>query len=116
MLWDIAGSRASASWSSEAAEELWIGHRDRPNELLPRDPSLMNALGRAAASLPVGHVEGYGDTFFALFRQVYADVAAGGRQAHSTWAGFEDGHFGMLFCDAVLRSAREGRWAPVAQP
>ena len=76
----------------------------------------MNALGGAAASLPGGHVEGFGDTFFALFRQVYGDVAAGGRQAGSTWASFEDGHYEMLFCDAVLRSAREGRWVPVAQP
>jgi len=76
----------------------------------------MNALGGGAASLPGGHVEGFGDTFFALFRQVYGDVAAGGRQAGSTWASFEDGHFEMLFCNAVLRSAREGRWVPVAQP
>ena len=116
MLWDIAGARASAAWFSETPDQMWIGHRDRPNQVLSRDPSLMNALGGGAASLPGGHVEGFGDTFFALFRQVYGDVAAGGRQAGSTWASFEDGHFEMLFCDAVLRSAREGRWVPVAQP
>jgi predicted dehydrogenase len=116
MLWDIAGSRASGSWFSETSEQIWIGHRDAPNQILTRDPSLMNALGRAAASLPGGHVEGFADTFFTLFRQVYSDVAAGGRQPGSTWASFEDGHYEMLFCDAVLRSAREGRWAQVAQP
>jgi predicted dehydrogenase len=116
MLWDIAGSRASGSWFPETSEQIWIGHRDAPNQILTRDPSLMNALGRAAASLPGGHVEGFADTFFTLFRQVYSDVAAGGRQPGSTWASFEEGHYEMLFCDAVLRSAREGRWAQVAQP
>jgi predicted dehydrogenase len=37
-------------------------------------------------------------------------VASGGRRPDSTWATFEDGHYEMQFCDAVLRSAREGRW------
>ncbi|WP_037279716.1 Gfo/Idh/MocA family protein [Rubellimicrobium mesophilum] len=113
--WDIAGSAASAAWGAETPDHLWIGHRDGPNQILQRDPGLMNGLGREAASLPGGHVEGFADTFFALFRQVYGDVAAGGRQPGSTYASFEDGHYEMLFCDAVLASAREGRWVDVRE-
>jgi predicted dehydrogenase len=116
MLWDISGARASASWFSETPDQMWIGHRDAPNQVLARDPSLMNGLGAAAAGLPGGHVEGFADTFFALFRQVYGDVAAGGRRAGSTWASFEDGHYEMLFCDAVLKSAGEGRWVSIPAP
>jgi len=108
--WDVAGSEASAAWDSETPDHLFIGHRDRPNETLMRDFTLMNATGTAAATLPPGHVEGFGDSFHAFFRAVYTDVAAGGRQARSTWATFEDGHYEMRFCDAVLTSAREGRW------
>lgn len=108
--WDVAGSKASAAWDSETPDHLFLGHRDAPNQVLMRDFTLMNATGTAAASLPPGHVEGFADSFFAFFRAVYADVAAGGRQAGSTWASFADGHLEMLFCDAVLRSAREGRW------
>lgn len=108
--WDVAGSDASAAWDSERPDHLWIGHRDGPNQILQRDAGLMNTVGAAAASLPGGHVEGFADTFHALFRQVYGDVAAGGRQSASTYAGFEDGHHEMLFCDAVLASARDGRW------
>lgn len=108
--WDIAGSKASAAWDNETPEHLFIGHRDQPNQTLMRDFSLMNATGTAAAALPPGHVEGFADSFFGLFRAVYGDVAAGGRQLGSTWATFEDGHYEMQFCDAVLRSAREGRW------
>jgi predicted dehydrogenase len=113
--WDISGAAASAAWHSETPDQLWIGHRDAPNQILQRDASLMNAAGAAAASLPGGHVEGFADSFRALFRQFYQDVAQGGRSEDAAYASFDDGHFEMLFCDAVLQSAREGRWAEIAQ-
>jgi predicted dehydrogenase len=115
LAWEVAGTHASAAWEGETPDQLWIGHRDAPNQVLSRDPGLMNATGAAAAGLPGGHVEGFADTFRALFAQVYADVARGGRGAASTWATFEDGHHEMLFCDAVLASAAQGGWADVAQ-
>jgi predicted dehydrogenase len=108
--WDMAGSKASAAWHSETPDHLWIGHREGPNQVLQRDPGLMNAAGQAAAALPGGHVEGFADSFSALFRQIYADVARGRRSDGAVYAGFEDGHHEMLFCDAVLQSAGEGRW------
>ncbi len=111
--WDISGSGASAAWDSETPDHLWLGHRDGPNQILQRDPGLMNAAGAAAASLPGGHVEGFADTFRALFRQVYGDVAQGKRSPGSSYASFDDGHYEMRFCDAVLRSAKEGCWIDV---
>lgn len=108
--WDIAGSAASAAWDSETPDHMFVGHRDTANQTVMRDFTLMNAAGVAAASLPPGHVEGFADSFFNFFRAVYADVAAGKRGPDSTWATFEDGHYEMKFCDAVLKSAKEGRW------
>lgn len=108
--WDVAGASASAAWDSETPDHLFIGHRDRANETLMRDFTLMNDTGVAAATLPPGHVEGFADSFFNFFRAVYADVKAGGRQVGATWATFEDGHYEMQFCDAVILSAREERW------
>jgi predicted dehydrogenase len=113
LTWDIAGSAASAAWASETPDHLWIGHRDRPNEVLQRDPGLMNATGAAAATLPGGHVEGFADTFHALFAQVYRDISRGARGQDATYASFEDGHHKMLVCDAVLQSARTGAWVGV---
>lgn len=108
--WDVAGASASAAWDSETPDHLFVGHRDRANEALMRDFTLMNSNGVAAASLPPGHVEGFADSFFNFFRAVYADVEVGSRQEGSTWATFEDGHYEMRFCDAVVMSAREERW------
>ena len=113
MTWEIAGSAASAAWNSETPDHLWIGHRDQPNQILQRDPGLMNPTGAAAAALPGGHVEGFADSFRAFFAQVYRDVAQGARAPDATWASFADGHYEMQFCDAVLRSAALGCWVKI---
>jgi predicted dehydrogenase len=113
--WEIDGSLSAAAWDSETPDHLWIGHRDGPNELLLRNPALMGAAGRAAAALPGGHVEGFGDTFGALFRAIYADVAAGRPNPDPPYATFAAGHDEMLVNDAIAESARTGRWADVAR-
>jgi len=111
---EIDGSTSAAAWNSEHPDDLWIGHRGRPNELLPRDPALLNADGRAAASLPGGHNEGFADTFKALYRAIYRAVAGEG-PAEPDYPTFADGHDSILVCEAVARSARDGTWARVAR-
>lgn len=113
LAYEIDGSSAAAAWDSERPDELWIGHRERPNELLLRNPALMTGLGAAAAHLPAGHVEGFADTFRALYRAVYSAVAAGGPPGHPAYPTFADGHDEMLVGEAIARSAREGRWVAV---
>jgi predicted dehydrogenase len=113
--YEIDGASASVAWDSEQPDRLWIGHRDRPNELLSRDPGLMSPLGRAAARLPGGHVEGFADTFAAHFISIYKDVIAVRPSAHPPYATFADGHAEMLVGDAVAESARTGRWVDVAR-
>ncbi len=111
LAFEIDGTKSSAAWSSEQPDQLWIGRGDGPSLLLPRDPNLMNDEGRAASFVPGGHVEGYADTFRALYRAVYAAVAAG--RPGPGYPTFADGHDMMLVMDAIMRSAGEGRWAHV---
>ena len=113
--WEIDGSVAAAAWDSETPDHLWLGHRDRPNEVLMRNPALMTPAGQRAAALPGGHVEGFGDTFGALFRAVYADVVAETAAERPPYATFADGHDEMLVGDAVAESAAQGRWVDVAR-
>jgi predicted dehydrogenase len=113
LAYEIDGTESAVAWDSEQPEQLWLGHRDRPNEVLIRNPALMNAAGRAAARLPGGHVEGFADTFGAAFSAVYEDIAAGRPSASPRYATFADGHEEMRIGDAVLESARTGRWVDV---
>jgi len=113
--YEIDGSEASVAWDSEQPDQIWIGHRERPNEILIKNPALMGPAGRAAAALPGGHVEGFGDTFAAHFRAVYSDIAAGGPSARPGYPTFADGHDEMLVNDAIAESARLGRWVDVVR-
>ncbi len=111
---EIDGSTAAAAWDSERPDELWIGHRGRPNEVLLRDPAILNEEGRRATGLPGGHAEGFADTFKALYAAVYRAVAEG--KPGAGYPTFADGHDEVLVCDAVAQSSRERRWVEVARP
>jgi len=115
LVWEIDGSESALAWDSENPDQIWQGHRDRPNEILIKNPALMNASGQAAAALPGGHVEGFADTFAALFRAVHADVALGRPSERPAYPTVADGHDEMLVNDAIAESARTGRWVRVAR-
>ncbi len=46
LILEISGSKASLRWTQEQQNDLWIGHRDKANELLQKDPSLIDAEAR----------------------------------------------------------------------
>jgi predicted dehydrogenase len=110
---EVDGGTGALAWYSERPEELWLGHRGRPNEVLTRDPSLMHPAAAATAALPAGHVEGFADTFKELYRAVYRAVAAGGPPERPDYPTFAEGHDEALIADAIAQSAREGRWTNV---
>jgi predicted dehydrogenase len=110
---EIAGSEGSLAWDSEHPNDLWLGHRDKPNELLIRDPSLLAPDIRSFASYPGGHNEGFPDTFKQLYRAIYQRLAAKDFSRAKLFAGFDDGHQELLLCEAILRSHREEAWRPV---
>jgi len=112
---EIAGTKQSLSWNSESPNELWVGHRDRANEMLIRDPSLLHESARGITNYPGGHNEGFPDTFKQLFRSFYSYIAAGDFSAPSTFPTFADGHREILLCEAVLRSHRERRWVSIEE-
>jgi len=110
---EISGSKTAMHWEQENPNELWIGHRDRPNELLPKDPSLFHPEVRALTGFPGGHAEGYPDTFLQVFRQFYKAIETGKMPETGQFATFEDGHHEMILCDAIKKSAAEKRWVKV---
>ncbi len=111
--YEIAGSKASVSWNSEKPDQLWIGRRDQPSELLSRDPSLMAGEVRRYANYPGGHVEGFPDTFKQLFRAFYDYIEAGDFRAPATFPTFADGHREVVLCEALLKSHTAQSWVEV---
>ena len=113
LTFEIAGSEGSLAWDSEHPNDLWLGHREKPNELLIRDPSLLAPDIRSFASYPGGHNEGFPDTFKQLYRAIYEYLAEGDFSRPKIFAGFEDGHEELLLCEAILQSHRAQAWVPV---
>jgi predicted dehydrogenase len=112
---EVDGSAGALAWDSERHEELWLGNRDRPNEVLLRNPALMHPSAAEHTQLPVAHAEGFAETFRELYSAVYADVARGGPSAEPPYPTFRDGHVANVLCDAVALSNRERQWVDVTQ-
>jgi predicted dehydrogenase len=111
---EVDGSHGALAWVAERNEELWLGHRGKPNELLLRDPSIGSPGAATHTLMPAGHAEGFADTFRELYRAVYADVAAGRPSDEPGYPTFADGHEQAVIGEAVARSARDGRWVEIA--
>lgn len=113
LVFEINGSESSAAWDSERPDELFLGRRGRPSELLLRDPALLNEEGRRASTLPGGHAEGFADTFKNLYAAVYRAVGEG--RPGAGYPTFADGHEQMLVNDAVRLSSNAREWTEVTR-
>ena len=71
LILEVCGSKASLRWRQEHQNELWIGHRDKANEILQKDPGLIDPEVRGYAHLPGGHQESWADAFSNVMRDIY---------------------------------------------
>ena len=105
-----SGLGCSLKWRQEEQNELWIGHHDRPNEVMAKDPSLVAPEVRRYVHLPGGHQESWADAFLNLMRDAYAWIADGASpQAKPPMLPtFEDGYRSTCLVEAMLKSHQGG--------
>jgi predicted dehydrogenase len=113
---EIAATEGAVCWDSESPNRLWIGSRRGPNQVLERDPALLNPAAAVISDYPGGHAEGFPDTFKQLYLNVYgwiiADAAGRGTPQFPTFA---DGDHEVRLCEAIAQSAATEMWAPVTE-
>jgi predicted dehydrogenase len=109
---EIYGTKGSAAWDQERPDELWLGRRDGPSELLLKDPSLLMPGASAYADLPGGHSEGYADTFKQLFRRFYGSILD--RTCVPEYPQFTDGLRQMRLLEAALISHESRAWIDIS--
>jgi len=113
---EINGLGCSLKWKQEQQNELWIGHHNKANCLLAKDPSLVSPEALRYTHLPGGHQESWADAFCNLMRDAYEWVAAGGapEAKPAMLPTFEDGYRSTRLVDAMLRSHAGGSaWTAV---
>ena len=112
--YEIDGSMPPRPWDSERPDELWQGHRDAPNELLLRNPALMNSAA-CDRGTPPGRPRG--GVRRHVRRAVHGRLRRHARRRPLGSPALRDvrrrSRTRMLVGDAVLESARTGRWVDV---
>jgi len=111
---EVDGSRGAAFWDSEIPNQLWLGRRDAYNEVVVKDPSLVDALAARTIDYPGGHAEGYPDTFKQMFKDVYGYLERGDFSTAPTFPTFRDGLRELQICKSIFESNQSGAWRSVA--
>jgi len=114
LYWEVFGTKGSVSWDQEQPDALWIGQRNSNNQIIVKDPSLLQPAARPYADLPGGHSEGYDDTFKQVFRRFYKTVAD--RSAAVEYPQFADGLRQLAILEKELESSAKHAWVEVPAP
>ena len=108
----IYGSEGSVRWDLQQPNEIHVGRRDVPNQILQRGTAGFLEDVANFTDYPGGHPEGFADAHKMHYRAVYEHIASG-KKTPLLFAGADDGHHELKVCDAVLKSHATQKWARV---
>jgi predicted dehydrogenase len=108
----IYGTKGSVRWDLQQPNEIIVGRRDEPNQILQRATAGFSEDVAGFSDYPGGHPEGFPDSHKMHYRAVYEHIASG-RNKPVLFATAADGHHEVKLCEAVLKSSRTKRWVRV---
>ncbi len=111
----VDGSEASLAWDQDHPDELRIGRRGKPNQVLPRDPALLSAESMVGSYLPAGHPEGWSDALRNLTSEIYDFIRAEKSPLRDSpsFPTFADGLRANRLTEAILESHNRQAWVEV---
>jgi len=115
LMYEIFGTGGGIEWDSEKPNQLWLGFRDKPNEILIKDPALLDPAAKPSARYPGGHGEGFPDSHTHCERTIYEYIREEKykKGIEPDFPTFQDGHEEQLLCEAILESNKKGRWITI---
>ncbi len=108
----IYGTEGSVQWDLQQPNEIILGRRDEPNQVLQRGSAGFLEDVAHFTDYPPGHPEGFPDSHKMHCRAVYEHIAAGGT-GPVLFATAADGHREVELCEAILTSSQSERWVKV---
>jgi predicted dehydrogenase len=109
----IYGTQGSVQWHFQQPNEILVGRRDEPNQILQRGTAGFCEDVAGFTDYPGGHPEGFPDSHKMHSRAVYEHIA-GGRKSPVLFATADDGHHEVKLCEAILRSSTAKKWVAVS--
>ncbi len=110
---EVNTDRLSLAWSHEKSDRVWIGRRDKANEIEMRDPNTFRFAGEYTR-LPSGHAEGFHDAVLNHLNSFYRSILYPDASS-ADYADFASGHHIMKVIDAIVQSSRTKSWAAVTE-
>ena len=108
----IYGTKGSVRWDLQQPNEILVGRRDEPNQILQRGTAGFSEDVAGFTDYPGGHPEGFPDSHKMHYRAVYQHIASG-RTTAPLFASAADGHHEVRLCEAILQSSRKHAWVKV---
>ena len=108
----VYGTKGSVQWELQQQNEIIVGRRDEPNQILQRATPGFDVDIAGYSDYPGGHPEGFADAHKMHYRAVYEHIASG-RKSPALFATAQDGHQEVKLCEAVLKSSRARTWVKV---
>jgi predicted dehydrogenase len=108
----IYGTKGSVQWELQQPNEIIVGRRDEPNQILQRGTPGFDVDVAGFTDYPGGHAEGFSDAHKMHYRAVYEHIASG-RKTPLFVASADDGHHEVKLCEAILRSHEKQAWESV---
>lgn len=108
----IYGTKGSVRWDLQQPNEILVGRRDEPNQILQRATAGFSEDVAGFTDYPGGHPEGFPDSHKMHYRAVYEHIASG-RKTPVRFATAADGHHEVRLCEAILRSSEAKQWVKV---
>ena len=108
----IYGTKGSLRWDLQQPNEMILGRRDEPNQILQRATPGFDVDIAGFSDYPGGHPEGFADAHKMHYRAVYEHILSG-RKTPLIFATAEDGHHEVKLCEAILQSSRSRGWVKV---
>ena len=108
----IYGTEGSARWDFQQPNEIIVGRRDQPNQILQRGTAGFSEDIAGYTDNPGGHPEGFPDSHKMHYRAIYQHIASG-RKTPVLFATAADGHYEVKLCEAVRKSSTARQWVTV---
>jgi predicted dehydrogenase len=109
----IYGTKGSVRWDLQQPNEILVGRRDEPNQVLQRATAGFSEDVAGFTDYPGGHPEGFPDSHKMHYRAVYEHIASG-RKTPVLFATAADGHHEVQLCEAILKSSKAKKWVKLA--
>lgn len=106
----IDGSKASVYWEHNNASSLWIGHRDKPNEMITLPSELFKEQEKITGHYQRYKNERWPDAQKNMLDSFYRTILYKEKQNYAT---FGDAHEIMKLIKAILESNKSGTWQKV---